>query len=212
MAKMRFLRPAEYSYRLDGEDLYASYDAVSRGYSDPSILPAAIKIPKELSDFARGASVISSCARRATETASLFSINYGHTTLLREVEYKMSQIVSQKDFHSMTGKEATTLARQNFFPKLFSNQLSESHNELVNRVISVLGLICELDGDVLAISHGFFLKFLGIAVRQPAAALDMDLFQKNYDGREPAYDFLDGPYFSGDQAIMALRYLVNVQK
>lgn len=199
------IRPAPYTYKLDRHDLYDSYDLVAQGKVSPKV--DVTSVSKSLKNQVRKSIVLSSNTPRARQTAAALKDQYIVCQDLKEIEYRMSQLVPRTTFNQFGPAQATTLARKQFFLALFASGLSESHAEVCNRVSNVLELMLRQHKPVIAISHGFFLKFLEIAVLQPEAIHNPVLFTEFYDGSQPTFGFLDGPILTPTKVQKAITLL-----
>lgn len=210
MAKVKLIRPAPYNYRVKDYDLYESYDLVARGKVKPQIDAGAIT--DEIIKIAQGSTVISSSLPRAQSTAQAIKRYYRVSNDFNEIRYTMKEVLPRDEFNQRTSTAATNEARKLFFIKLFESKLSENYEQLYTRTIRALQLLANIQKDILVISHGFFLKFLEIAVIQPEAITNFHHFSRLYDGSDKTFGFLDGPTFSSEDIRQALNSLNKAER
>lgn len=181
------IRTARYDYRVEGYDLYDSYDLVAQNQAETQIDTRSLS----KKDFTRYKQIVSSPAMRSMQTAANISEAYSVTDLVREIDYTMAQIMSKEEFIELGGK-ATTVARMRFFKRLFSNELGESLEDVMARADKLKKKLSSMEDAVLVVSHAFFMKFFEIYCKDPEACKTYDSFRAIYDGSQKAYDFLSG--------------------
>lgn len=206
MKQIQFIRSAPYAYNLPSHDLYTSYNMVCSGLLNPDV--DISKISKQLHSMARNSVVFASNVPRARTTARALNPRYTTINDLHEIDYSMEQLMSAKEFASYDPVYATTKARQLFFPKLFEDQLFEKRKELRKRVIRVLELLSDETAPIMVVSHGFFIKFVEVVVREPRAMRNKKAFIHSYNGSKPAFGFLTGPSFSHNEIQSAINNLL----
>lgn len=186
--KLTVIRPAPYVYKFKGQSLYESYNLVAANAANPNIHRA--QLSNRLSAF-KNYQIASSPLKRARQTADAVQSKYRIVEELKEVEYSMKQLLSEAQFQRL-GDKATTYARIRFFEALFNNELDESLHEVHIRVERLVTKLSQYNKPVLAVSHGFFMKYLEFYLRDKHAALNYSEFQEFYDGTHPTYEFLEG--------------------
>lgn len=192
MKNIMIIRSLPYTYRINGLDLYDSFDAVARREVDPHISPptteslARLKSVTEKSDL-----VYISDTCRSRETASFLSKSFTITPLLNEIQYSMHDFIEKDVFVTMS--ENVTYARKSFFRAYINNKLREEHKAIISRIDQIFEMIDREDAEnVLLISHGFFIKLVEAYVRLPGFRFDPRQLLSLYDGSVPTYPFSGG--------------------
>jgi hypothetical protein len=187
------IRPASYSYLLDGKDLYDSFDAVATNTIDVGITPEAKPCNPPLTSPVGGTSILCANDRRSFQTASLLTKYPLKLDLLHEIRYEMSQVMSKTAFFGTGDKPDIIKARRSFAEALAKNRLTEKYPDVVNRAINLLNHVRDLDGEAaVLVSHGFFIKFVEIYLRRNAISHDAGLFLKYFNEDSSMFGFCEG--------------------
>lgn len=187
MKKIIVIKTAPYSYKLPGRTLYNSFDAVARNIVDPGITGT---YEKEYEG--KGAAVFCSPRRRATQSAQLISHDFTQLPELREIEYKMSNFISRKEFYRY-GSPNVTLARKRFFRALVSGNLDESFASVIARIQRVIDMVSQSSPDkVIVISHGFFIKVFEAYIHDRSIKRNPQRLLNYFDGSHESFGFGEG--------------------
>lgn len=203
MKKVRYIiTSASIQPSFDGKDIYDSYDLVSRGLRDAPLVEnasvelAELKLPFLLQDVL---TIFTAPRGQTYETAKLIVQVYNLPSVqiisldeLRGIRFSMKQLISRDEFLSMPYEKAIVKARQQFIRKLFNNELEESFDSVKKRILTVLSILGNSEGNVLCISHGFFMKLIEVFTLMPEAFESVSQLEQAFNPKQKPFGFLEG--------------------
>lgn len=210
--KVLVIRPASYTYKLKGTDLYDSYNKLARNHdAQTKVTMLDGGSPLFSLPVSSSTTILTGTLSRCIKTGKLIAPHFNEVaeqkaiSVFNEIEYDMQELLSKKQFESKDPASATNLARLTFFRKLASNQLSVPFTSVVERANAALDCINHSNSSqVIVVSNSFFMKVLESVVisKQNATKLDSKSFLEFYDGSKIAYKFLHGFSFSINNTII----------
>lgn len=187
------IRPAPYDYLLKGMDLYDSFNAVATNIVDVGISSNAATFSRMLNKIAKTAQVFCANDKRAFQTALLFAKHPIKLDVLHEIRYGMNQVMPKAVFFGTGNKPNIVIARRSFAEALARDGLAEDYSKVSNRTVKLLDYIKSVKGEAaVLISHGFFMKFVEIYLKENAISQDTGLFLKHFKEDSSMFGFCEG--------------------
>lgn len=189
---------APIEYTIGSLDLYDSFDQVSQGKLEAPLRTDSCNLIKNVNfDFDIDNIKIIRCAPigQTFETAKLLktiicpNVIILPIRILNPISFSMTELIKKDNFVNMKNSEALQQARKVFAEKLFTNELSESFDEILQRIKELKSLAKD---DTLFIGHSFFMKILFIELNNPKALKEKNLFVEAFEPEKRPYDFLTG--------------------
>ncbi len=190
--RVYFLRSASYDYKIDGKNLYQSFDLVARRIIDPPLdMTHGPHVPKQLHQL--NVTAFCSPSKRSAQTATLVTTKVSVLSDLLEVKYKMANFISEKDFYDQQGRPQVRKAREAFVQALIQNQLEESYQLVIQRIESMLKTISkENSSNIIVFSHGFLLKIIEAYAKDKSIKTHPPHLIKYFDGSVETFKFCEG--------------------
>ncbi|PIR92794.1 hypothetical protein COT99_04175 [Candidatus Falkowbacteria bacterium CG10_big_fil_rev_8_21_14_0_10_43_10] len=197
---------APVEYKINGHDIYDSFDLISQGKSSAPLgknakkiiskhnFPFNINKIKKIYTARRGQTV--ETAKLIIRIKQLSDVKVIRLSCLNGVKFSMPQLISKKEFDNLEYQEAIKRARQEFAAKLYNNQLLESFDSVRRRLKEFLYLVNKDGEEVLFISHSFYMRILEVYLKQPKALDDINFFIKSFNPGKRPYIPLDGFSFN----------------
>lgn len=200
---IHLITSAPIEYKIDGLDLYDSFDVVARGVSTAPLRSGAERTLRSFPfSFAIAEiEIIFSAPRGQTlETANLLiTLGCAPRATVRPsprfdgIRFSLSQLMSKKQFFSLPRDEALIAMRRLFAQNLYRGRLTESLDEIQERTVKVLDLLRrENKKRVLCISHAFFLRIAELLIKNPHCAEDEKSFVAAFNPAVRPYEPLGG--------------------
>lgn len=200
--RAHIISSAPIEHELPGHDLYDSFSLVSQGILDaPLTKEAAAVLARHQFSFdpLAIAAIIAAPHGQTLDTAKLLvEQRIVPDALILEtrnaagVRFTMESLISKEEFVSRPYGEAIAEARRAFVEKLFANELEESFDSVAARIEGLLGELRAHSGEVLCISHGFYMKLLEIYVREPDAFSTLEGLLRAFAPENRPYEPLGG--------------------
>ena len=188
MIKIIFVRTAPYEYNLFGKSLYESFDLVARKLYEPT-LQRKLSLP----NLPKPDTIFCSPRKRSIETAKAIKQKFNPkselrvTTLLREIDFSMSQFIAKAEFENVM----LAIARTKFIQAFARNKLDEKKEAVRARIDKLLGLVRKKSGTVLCCSHGFFMKLVQIYLKDKTIFAKPKKLVKLFEPGKKPFDFLE---------------------
>lgn len=200
MKKIIFIRPAEYSYVVEGNSLLDSFDLIGSNQNDPSvgvISGATQKRITYLTEKYRPSIVYSSNANRCKNTAGLFTSQPYVSKDLNEVDFDLIKNLGLS--HADKNNFDVDELRFELIKAFTENKLEEKPEDTIKRINSFLNSVKNGEGTVLCVSHAFIMKLYEIYLKQNMHISNPKQFLSEYNWFAKPYEFLGGYEVSFDE-------------
>jgi broad specificity phosphatase PhoE len=190
-----FIRSAKYDYNVRGLDLYDSFDLLAGCKIDPPIDNGVEGCRKVLENYAKIPKVSVFCAddKRCFQTALLISAQPRRLKLLSEINYSMANILTKDQFFDEDGVPNIEKARKMFVDAIMGNRLQEGYVDMISRVKTLINVLKNEEAvDIIAISHGFFMKIIEAYVKDRLIEYEPERLRLIFDVNKISFDFLEG--------------------
>lgn len=179
-----------YDPTLNGKcSKYEGYCLICLRRGNPDISKdLKIQIPKRINK------VYCSNLKRGIETAKSMSKEYKETSLLNEVLFDLSKLVTKEEFE----KYGSDKVRLKFIEHFIQDRLLEKKSTIKSRILRLLSKLNKLpDGGYLLISHSFLMKILEVYIKTEGKLFASPrLLRKYFDYRKKTYNFGEGFEFN----------------
>ncbi len=201
MKKVFIISSAPIDYEIASYDRYDSFNLISFGKLHAPLQAGArnevsnFHFPFEVTSIgiimtAEGGQTFDT-AEMIKEVKDLDDIKIIQTPNLNGIRFSMDQLVGKEEFIE-SYKTAIVKARTMFVEKFFKDQLLESRKSIEERMSSLIARLKELSGNVMCISHGFYMKLLEIYIKSLDKFESLESLIDAFEPTKKPYEPLQG--------------------
>ena len=159
---------------------YEGYDRIALGLEDPGILAGQKKL------VTGDVRVLCSPRKRARDSVMGGKVETTH--LLDEVMFDLSELVGEEEYVRC----GSNLVRRRFVKAFENDELGEKRVEVKTRMERLLRRLKKEPGEVLLVSHSFFMKILEIYLSHKKLFERPKILREYFNTDKKTYNFGEG--------------------